>query len=96
MNKNRTVEILVVIASVLTMCSIAIGGMIQTANAPPVKEIATAYAETLLPGKQYRVVCPDENGAMFCAIVYEGNGNVAVIPIRCGNSMGSCSVRGSQ
>ena len=96
MNKTRTVEILVVIASVLTMCSIAIGGMIQTANAPPVKEIATEYADTLLPGKQYRVVCPNESGAMFCAIVHENNGSVTVIPIRCGHSIGSCTVRGNQ
>ena len=96
MNKNRTVEILAVIASILTVCSIAIGGMIETVKAPPAKDVATAYAETLLPGKQYRVVCSDERTPSFCAIVHENNGSVTVILIRCGHSIGSCAVRGNQ
>ena len=94
--KTRTIEILAVIVSALTICAIAIGGIIETVNAPPVKDVATAYAETLLPGKQYRVVCSGERAPSSCAIVHENNGSVTVIPIRCGHSIGSCTVRGSQ
>ena len=94
--KSHIAEALLFTLPLLLICATAIGGIIETVNAPPVKDVATAYAETLLPGKQYRVVCSDERAPSFCAIVHENNGSVTVIPIRCGHSIGSCTVRGNQ
>ena len=93
----RIIEAFAIGAGAAIVCAVAIGGIVETVNAPPIKEIATAYAETLLPGKEFRVVCPDGNASpVTCAIVYENNGQVTVIPVRCSRSMGSCSVRGIQ
>lgn len=90
----RTPEVLAILAGIGIVCAVAIGGIVETVNAPPIKEIATAYAQTLLPGKDFRVVCPDNTAyPVTCAIVYENNGQVTVIPVRCSRSMDSCSVR---
>lgn len=94
--KSYIAEAFLFTLPLLLACAVAIGGIIETINAPPVKDVATAYAETLLPGKQYRVVCPDGGAPALCAIVYENNGSVTVIPIRCGRLMGSCGVRSNQ
>lgn len=94
--KSYIAEALLFTLPLLLICAAAIGGIIETVKAPPVKDVATAYAETLLPGKQYRVVCSDGGTPSSCVIVHENNGSVTVIPLRCGRSMGSCNVRGSQ